>query len=127
MFAPEPFRLRKGGRSMEMDVTHLEHVIIALLIQLSLLPFVSARVAGVIPLAILLGREIAQHEYRLGIQRGWAWGETLPVGMFEGVWRAWTLDSVLDVLLPALACGLLALLIEFKKRRTAKNAIKNAS
>ncbi|MBT2787361.1 hypothetical protein J7J48_13350 [Halomonas sp. ISL-106] len=105
-----------------MDITHLEHVIIALIIQLSLLPFVSARVAGVIPVAILLGREIAQHEYRLGIQRGWEWGETLPVGMFEGVWRGWTLDSALDVLLPALACGLLAFLIGFKKRHTAKNS-----
>ena len=57
-----------------MDITHLEHVIIALIIQLSLLPFVSAYVAGVIPVAILLGREIAQHEYRLGIQRGWDMG-----------------------------------------------------
>ncbi|WP_240488290.1 MULTISPECIES: hypothetical protein [unclassified Halomonas] len=93
-----------------------------MIIQLSLLPFVSARVAGVIPVAILLGREIAQHEYRLGIQRGWEWGETLPVGMFEGVWRGWTLDSALDVLLPALACGLLAFLIGFKKRHTAKNS-----
>ncbi|MBT2774421.1 hypothetical protein J7J47_19535 [Halomonas sp. ISL-60] len=105
-----------------MDITHLEHVIIALVIQLSLLPFVSARVAGAIPVAILLGREIAQHEYRLGIQRGWEWGETLPVGMFEGVWRGWTLDSALDVLLPALACGLLAFLIGFKKRHAAKNS-----
>jgi len=42
--------------------------------------------------------------------------------MFEGVWRGWTLDSVLDVLLPALACGLLALMIGFKKRHTAKNS-----
>lgn len=128
MFALEVFwltkeRLReKDYGSVEMDTTHLEHVIIALIIQLSLLPFVSAYVAGVIPVAILLGREIAQHEYRLGIQRGWEWGETLPVGMFEGVWRGWTLDSVLDVLLPALACGLLALMIGFKKRHTAKNS-----
>ena len=105
-----------------MDVTQLEHVIIALILQLSLLPFVSAPVAGAIPVAILLGREIAQHEYRLGIQRGWTWGETLPIGMFEGVWRGWTLDSVLDVLLPALACGLLAYMIEFQKRRTTKNS-----
>lgn len=104
-----------------MDITHLEHVIIALIIQLSLLPFASARVAGVIPVAILLGREIAQHEYRLGIQRGWEWGETLPVGMFEGVWRGWTLDSVLDVLLPALACELLAVMVGFKKKHTTKN------
>lgn len=103
-----------------MNITHLEHVIIALIIQLALLPFVSARVAGVIPVAILLGREIAQHEYRLAIQRGWEWGETLPVGMFEGVWRGWTLDSVLDVLLPALACGLLAFLIGLKKKSAAK-------
>ncbi|MEL7967574.1 hypothetical protein AAG587_14440 [Vreelandella neptunia] len=105
-----------------MDITHLEHVIIALVIQLSLLPFVSAYMAGAIPVAILFGREIAQHEYRLGIQRGWEWGETLPVGMFESVWRGWTLDSVLDVLLPALACGLLAVMVGFKKRHTTKNS-----
>ncbi|TVP43322.1 MAG: hypothetical protein EA345_17165 [Halomonas sp.] len=100
-----------------MNITHLEHVIIALVIQFALLPLASASVTGAIAIALLLGREIAQHEYRLGIQRGWEWGETLPVGMFEGVWRGWTLDSALDVLLPALACGVVAVVLSIKRRR----------
>ena len=103
-----------------MNITHLEHVIIALVIQISLLPLVSVRVAGSIAIALLLGREVAQHEYRLGIQRGWEWGEALPVGMFEGVWGGWTLDSVLDVLLPALACGVLALAVSAKRHRNVR-------
>jgi hypothetical protein len=100
-----------------VNITHLEHVFVALLIQIVLLPFANARVTGAIAVAILLGREIAQHEYRLGIQRGWEWGETLPVGMFEGVWRGWTLDSVLDVLLPALACTIVATAIKLIKAK----------
>ncbi|MGE6607409.1 hypothetical protein ACQKE4_12950 [Halomonas sp. NPDC076908] len=103
-----------------MNITHLEHVIIALIIQGALLPLASASVAGSIAVALLMGREIAQHEYRLGIQRGWEWGETLPVGIFEGVWRGWTLDSVLDVVLPALACSLVVAVLSVKRRRALK-------
>jgi len=98
-----------------VNITHLEHVFIALLIQMALLPFANARVTGAIAVALLLGREIAQHEYRLGVQRGWEWGETLPVGMLEGVWRGWTLDSVLDVAFPALACTAVAIAIKLIK------------
>ncbi|MCC5903924.1 MAG: hypothetical protein JJT87_18585 [Halomonas sp.] len=94
-----------------MNYTHLEHIFVALMIQFMLLPFVSAKVSGSIAIALLLGREIAQHEYKLGVQRGWEWGETLPVGMFEGVWRGWTLDSALDVILPALACIMAAAIL----------------
>ncbi|WKD30244.1 hypothetical protein NDQ72_09980 [Halomonas sp. KG2] len=100
-----------------MNITHLEHVFIALLIQMALLPFANARVTGTIAVALLLGREIAQHEYRLAVQRGWEWGQTLPVGIFEGVWRGWTLDSVLDVVLPALACTVAAIAINLIAKR----------
>ncbi|KKO07639.1 hypothetical protein LCGC14_0055950 [marine sediment metagenome] len=105
---------------MHLNITHLEHVIIALIIQGALLRLASASVAGSIAVALLMGREIAQHEYRLGIQRGWEWGETLPVGMFEGVWRGWTLDSALDVVLPALACSLVVAVLSVKRRRALK-------
>lgn len=100
-----------------MNLSHLEHVVIALLVQFALLLFTRPWSAGAIAVAIFLGREIAQHEYKLGIRRGWEWGETLPVGLFEGVWRAWTLDSVLDVLMPALACALAAMLYNFWRLR----------
>lgn len=100
-----------------MNYTHLEHVFVALLIQFMLLPLVSAKVSGSIAVALLLGREIAQHEYKLAIQRGWEWGEVPPVGMFEGAWRGWTLDSALDVLLPALACTVAATAIRALSKR----------
>ncbi|HSP30787.1 MAG TPA: hypothetical protein VLO13_02070 [Halomonas sp.] len=105
---------------MDINITHVEHIVIALIIQLALLTLVSARMAGAIAVALLFGREIAQHEYRLGIQRGWEWGETLPVGMFEGIFRGWTLDSALDILLPALACGLAAIMVKVKGIKSTK-------
>ncbi len=98
-----------------MNITHLEHAFVALLIQMALLPFANAKITGTIAVALLLGREIAQHEYRLAVLRGWEWGQTLQVGIFEGVWRGWTQDSVLDVVLPALACTVVAITIKIIK------------
>lgn len=98
-----------------MNATHLEHAFVALLIQMALLPFANAKITGTIAVALLLGREIAQHEYRLAVQRGWEWGQTLPVGIFEGVWRGWTLDSALDIVVPALVCTVVAVAIKIIK------------
>lgn len=46
-----------------------------------------------------LFREIAQHEYK--------GGGPLNVGMLYGLKNHWTLDSILDVLLPTIATGAL--------------------
>lgn len=88
-----------------MNRTHLEHALIALLIQFALYPFIGLWAAGAIAVALFLGREIAQNEYRLANSRGWQWGQVPPVKWHEGAWRAWTLDSVLDVLSPLLVCA----------------------
>ncbi|MFG6668467.1 hypothetical protein ACGK9R_15365 [Halomonas sp. HNIBRBA4712] len=103
-----------------MNMSHLEHVLIALGAQLllALLPRVSLWVSGSLAVAVFLGREIAQHEYKLAIQRGWEWGQTQPVGLFEGVYKGWHLDSVLDVLTPAVACFLLALAVSIIRKRS---------
>ncbi|WNL39532.1 hypothetical protein RN347_03075 [Halomonas sp. PAMB 3264] len=92
-------------------MSHLEHVLIGLGIQLllALLPRVTLWVSGALAVAVFLGREIAQHEYKLAVARGWEWGQTQPVGVLEGVVTGWHLDSVLDVLAPAAGCFLLAL------------------
>lgn len=92
-----------------MNRTHLEHAVIALVIQLALMGFIGAWHAGGLAVALFLGREIAQHEYKLGVERGWQWGQTLPVKWWEGVIRGWTRDSAFDLLAPALICAALAL------------------
>jgi len=59
---------------------------------------------GVVACAVFLGREIAQHEYRLALKRGWVYGRPKPVRWYEGTTTGWTVDSVLDVVAPAAAC-----------------------
>jgi len=86
-----------------MNVTHLEHAIIAMGIQCLLWPFVGRWVGGSLIVAVFLGREIAQHEY--------AGGGANHVGYFYGLFHHWSLDSTFDVLTPAGACALLALIV----------------
>jgi hypothetical protein len=96
-----------------MNRTHLEHAIIALVIQLALWPLFGPWASAAVACAVFLGREIAQHEYRLAVFRGWKWGGPKPVRWHEGFWRGWTPDSVLDVLSPLLACWLIAWLSRY--------------
>jgi len=90
--------------------THIEHTVAALIIQAALaLTMVSSWwAAGAIACAVFLGREIAQHEYKHAINTGWSWGQSLPIRGYEGVIHGWTLDSMLDVVIPAAACSLIA-------------------
>ncbi|WP_245391886.1 hypothetical protein [Salinicola aestuarinus] len=80
----------------------MEHIVIALGVQCLLWPLVGRWVAGSLIVAIFLGREIAQHEY--------AGGGPNHVGVLSGLFHHWSPDSILDVLSPAVACALLALL-----------------
>ena len=84
-----------------MNKTHLEHTIGALIIQLVLWFPIGLVASTGVAIAIFVGREIAQHEYRIGINRGWIYGQNLPVKWYEGVTKGWTLDSVLDIVFPA--------------------------
>lgn len=86
-----------------MNITHLEHTIIALIFQGLLWPFVGRWVAGSLVVAIFLGREIAQHEY--------AGGGPNEVWYLYGLFNHWTLDSFLDVAAPAAACCFIALIM----------------
>ncbi|WP_422156417.1 hypothetical protein KV699_07255 [Vreelandella titanicae] len=96
-----------------MNKTQLEHALIALLIQLALWPFVGMWIAGAIAVTLFLGREISQNEYRLAKNREWQWGEVLPVGWHEGLWRGWTKDAVFDVMAPLVACLVFAWLARY--------------
>ncbi|WP_110710104.1 hypothetical protein [Salinicola sp. CR57] len=86
-----------------MNTSHLEHAIIAVAFQCLLWPLVGRWVGGSLIVAVFLGREIAQHEY--------AGGGPNAVGYFYGLVHHWSPDSILDVLSPAAACILLALIV----------------
>lgn len=112
-----------------LNKTHAEHFVITLAITftvwLVLLPllywlppimpapcvaFLLLVMAGLPVVGAFLGRELAQHSYKLALSREWKWGETMPVKWYEGLTTGWTTDSVLDVL-SSLAGYLLLLLI----------------
>lgn len=91
-----------------MNLSHLAHAFIALLIQAALWSFVGPWGAAAAGVMFYFGREITQHEYMLKrIQRQKPDGGK-PVRWHEGFWKGWSLDSTLDLLAPAIACGLAA-------------------
>ncbi|MDN6297165.1 MAG: hypothetical protein L0J54_03945 [Halomonas sp.] len=73
----------------EMIESSLEHVVIAVMIQLILIYWLGVWGSGAVAVAIFLGREIAQNEYKLALIRGWEWGETPPVKWHEGLTTGW--------------------------------------
>ena len=87
-----------------MNKTHIEHLVIAVILQLALIPFVGAFCSGLFASSLLLGRELAQHEYKLALSRGWIWGRTIPVKWHEGLTTGWSADSILDIVIPMIGC-----------------------
>ena len=72
--------------------------------------FVALVLVGLPVVGVFIGREMAQHSYKLALSRGWSWGETMPVKWYEGLTTGWTPDSVLDVLSSVVAYLLLLFL-----------------
>ena len=85
-----------------INSTHLEHFMIGIGIQLLLWPFFGRWAAGGMAVAVFLGREIAQHEYKGG------GGNAVP--WYYGMLYHWSPDSVLDVAAPLVGCLMVALL-----------------
>ena len=84
------------------NFTHLEHIFVAIVLQAVFTPLIGLGPAGLVAVSGLYGREVCQHEFKEHRHTGKAIND-LPIGF--GMFNHWTLDSVLDVLLPALACG----------------------
>ena len=94
-----------------MDTTPLHHAIIAALVQLFLCPMLGPWGAAATAVAIFLGREIAQNE-RQALSLPRFAGHTLAtLPWWAGLRVGWSMGSVLDVLVPALACGTVAVLL----------------
>lgn len=90
--------------------TSLAHTLIALLLQALFWPVLD--IWSAIPgLMLYLGREVAQHEYKIALSRGWSWGPAKPIEWYEGLTKGWSKDSTLDIALPAIACGAVVLIV----------------
>lgn len=97
-----------------MNRTNWEHagiaagLMLAVFLPLALLAVPGASlIAFAVAVTWFLARECTQHEYKLGMARGWRWGQPLPVRWWEGFARGWSRDSLLDWLTPLGACLLL--------------------
>lgn len=84
-----------------MIKTALFHALLAVIIQLALLPFIGALGGAAAGVFYYFGREIAQHEYKGAKPQSW----------YYGIINHWTLDSTLDVIFPILATGAVWLLM----------------
>lgn len=95
-----------------MNSTHLEHFIIALVIQaLFILAFrplkqpLGAWFGAFFVTAVFLGREHAQREYKIGDPSQLIGYEALDI------WR-WSLDAQLDFLIPSITVFIVAILLK---------------
>ncbi|MDA5563271.1 hypothetical protein PJK54_06285 [Cobetia sp. MMG027] len=82
----------------------LEHAVIAVIIQLMLWPVFTLWSSGAIAVAIFLGREIAQNEYKGGGPKAVAW------------------DHGLDVALPLVSCVICATLVQAARHWRRRSA-----
>ncbi|MDH2373552.1 MULTISPECIES: hypothetical protein [Cobetia] len=92
----------------------LEHAVIAVIIQLMLWPVFTLWSSGAIAVAIFLGREIAQHEYKGGGPKAVAWD--------HGLLYHWNWDSSLDVALPLVSCVICASLVQAARHWRRRSA-----
>ena len=92
--------------------TGLVKLAIALGIQFAAYPLIGLAAGGAVAMALLFGREIAQHEYKLAINRGWSWGPP-PVKWYEGITTGWSRDSVIDFALPLSSVTAAMILVEY--------------
>ncbi|WP_069383639.1 hypothetical protein [Halomonas caseinilytica] len=93
-----------------MDMTLVEHMWIAVAVQIGLAGILGLRGAGVAAVMVFLGREIAQNEYEVLRLPEFADMNLATLPWWAGLRHGWALGSVLDVAAPALACCLVALL-----------------
>lgn len=98
-----------------MNRTNWEHTVLGLLLMLAI--WVALALLGLpfgqwfgfaVAVTFFAAREYTQHEYKIGKQRGWQWGQVLPVKWWEGFVRGWSRDSLLDLLAPVIVCLLVA-------------------
>lgn len=94
-----------------MNITHLEHIIYALLIQIAIgWPTGNCWIGAAAAIAFFVGREHSQREFAIGNP-----SKMKPWEGFD-IWR-WSTDAQLDLILPAVAVVALALGIDYWRHK----------
>lgn len=88
-----------------MNKTHVEHLVIAIAIQLLLWPLLGIWGSGALAVGIFIGREVSQHETSGGGANAVKW--------YYGIVNHWTKDSILDAVVPLAGCLVVATLVEW--------------
>lgn len=89
--------------------THFEHTVIALVLQMLLGIWIDPLIAGAIVISGFFGREYAQVEYKVREATGITLTDMMPWSVFD--YKYWSLDNLLDFLIPAIACYLSAVYV----------------
>lgn len=94
-----------------MNITHLEHIVYALLIQLAIgFPTRNYWIGAAAAIAFFVGREHAQREFEIGNP------STLKPWEGFDIW-SWSLDAQLDLIGPVVATVVAALFIGHFRNR----------
>ncbi len=94
---------------MILNKSHLQHGLYAFVLQVMFYP-VSLVIGGVFACSVFLGREICQHEWKEARRLRLTSLKELP-NPFVGVYKHWTIDSILDVAIPVVVCSIVALIL----------------
>ncbi len=84
-----------------MNKTHIEHAVIAVFLQLILIPVLGVY-SALVPISIFFGREYAQAEYKVQRITGRSIANMMPWHVLKI--KYWSLDSILDVVAPVIVC-----------------------
>lgn len=82
--------------------TWIEHTVGAIAGQLILWPVFGLFCGGAMAIAFFFGREVSQHEYKEMKIRGTNTLNSVPFG--HGLWNHWSVDSIMDVVVPLIGC-----------------------
>lgn len=92
-----------------LNVTNFEHAIFAMLLQVALSFVMDVAAAGAVAVAVFFGREYAQVEYSIRAQTGRSLTAMMPWHVLKP--RLWSVDAVMDVMLPAIGCATIAIML----------------
>ena len=91
-----------------MNRTNFDHAVIAVIIQFALWPILGLYSSGIFAVAVFIGREYAQVEYKVRDDTGISLTNMMPWHIMK--MKYFTLDGFLDWFIPAIFCFCIAAL-----------------
>lgn len=89
-----------------MNKTNFEHGFIAVIIQIPLAFLIGWWAAGAVAVAVFVGREYGQVEYKVRARTGRSLTDMMPWHVLNA--KYWSLDAVLDMVVPVVMCSSVA-------------------